>query len=205
MVRQFAAALAVSLAAMLPACQEPQSFRSQDLGPVAFDEAYDASLDVLSQYYRVQTADRADGRITTYPRQVDGGSALRLSSVPTREQAILQLREADGTLWADVQVRTQRQEAASYRTLARMGETRDVPNQTPAQDDAPYTAEQQSAWTNAGFNYPREREILADLYRRLHPETALEAEPALEVPPDAEPLDAGDAVMDVMPDTLPSE
>lgn len=150
----------------LAGCQA-ERFRSQRLGEVSYDAAYQAALDVFDDYYAVQSADKASGRIASQPTPVEAAPEMLLTNTEARELAVLRIRRGDDAVWADVRIDIERQVSESYRDVTGLAAHRDVPNQTPAQEDAPLTTEQSLTWRVVGQNYEKERRMLADLTERL--------------------------------------
>jgi hypothetical protein len=162
-------------ALIAPGCQDGQSFRSLSLaapdgtGP---DQAtaFAASREVLSQYFSIDSADPATGQIVSRPRPLRNAPDTRISATPARELAVLRLRSEPQGIIADIRVAIQRSDAVGARLPGGTLEPRDVPNQTPAEEDAPLTSEQLQAWRTTGYDHQLEQRILRDLYNRLHPQ-----------------------------------
>ncbi len=157
-------------AAALAGCQT-ERFRSQQLGEVDYDTAYQAGRTVFADYYAIDAADPDDGRITGRPKPLDNSApgGLALSSQPARELAVLRIRRDGKVIWADVRVAIQRQQAGGFDSFGDLGGRGDAPNQTPADLEGPLSASQQEAWVAKGANYRTETHILQDIYNRLHP------------------------------------
>ena len=142
-------------------------FRTRRLGQVDPAEAYQAALEVVSDYYTVASADRRSGRITCEPKPVSSTTGRLLSTTAGREHAVVRIRRDGPVVWADVRVTIERRESAGYDSLTALSAHGDVPNQTPAQGDAPFTREQNQLWRVTGSNLDVERRILADIYSRV--------------------------------------
>ena len=158
----------VSVVALLAGCQN-ESFRSQALGEVEAAAAFQAAKDVFAGYYTITSADPAAGRIEGEPKLTASRAEPVFSTAPTREVPVLRIRSQGNTVWADVRVAIQRQEAGAYGAFSGFSAGHEIPNATPAQEDAPLTEEQNRLWRDSGYNLAVEQRILADLYNRLHP------------------------------------
>lgn len=160
--------LLLSLGLLLGGCQSEQ-FRSQNLGAVPYQLAYQAGLDVLQKYYMIDSANSRTGRITSQPKLVEARRTRAIYVGPAREKAVLRIRQEGPIVWADVRIEVQSQEGEAYASLSQLTSNNDIPNQTPAQRDAALSAEQKQAWVTTGNNYETERRILSDIYQHLHP------------------------------------
>ena len=166
MMRLFAAALGLAL---LAGCQEPGRYKSISLGTVEMSNAMVVGREVLGQYFSIAEVDNASHKITADPRSVRGESVGLISKGAARELAVLRFRHEGSAVWADVSVIVQRQEAPQRRMMAPWTSRQDLPTPTPAQADAPYTAEQEEAWQTVRHNEGVEAKILQNLYDKLHP------------------------------------
>jgi hypothetical protein len=163
-------------AALLAGCQT-EKFRSRALGDVTFDQAFTAGQDVFRDYYEIDTSDRDNGRIASYPKAAHTQARRLLTSGPARQMAVLRIRKAEGMAWADVRVDVQQMESQAHQ-LSAITVDREIPNQTPAQEDAALTVEQRESWVTVGHDYEIERAILNDIYAQLHPTTDPATQPA---------------------------
>ena len=147
-------------------------FRSHRLGQVEQSEAFEAARGVLGNYYTIASVDPDTWRIVSKPKMIPQSPSAILSTTPARERAELRIRRDNGFIWADVRVTIEHQQTGVYRSLSQFPDRRDVPNQTPAYEDAPLTKEQNVLWRPAGYNLDVERRILQDLYERMKKEGA---------------------------------
>lgn len=147
-------------------CQMEQ-FRSQPLGRAGFGEAFDAGRAVLAQYFSIASADRASGRIVSRPTPIEPTAERLLSRSSARQIATMQIRQKGEELFADLRVEVQRQDVAAARAMQPVTVHTELPTQTPAQESAAVTAEQDQLWRSAGRNHSLERTILTDLLKRL--------------------------------------
>ncbi len=152
---------------MLAGCQN-ERFRSMRLGEVDVEKAYQAGVTVFGDYYKVAEADGRTRRITGRPKTVKAPPDRLFSTSASREVAVLRIRRDGAVTWADVRVDIQRRQSAGYRSLSGLTDRDDVPNRTPAQDDAPLRPEQDEVWQVTGHNYQIERKMLQDLYARVN-------------------------------------
>ena len=79
----------------------------------------------------------------------------------------MQIRQKGEELFADLRVDTQRQDVAAARIMAPVTVDTELPSRTPAQESAPFTAQQDQLWETTGRNHELERAILAEFLRRL--------------------------------------
>lgn len=156
------------LALALIGC-ENVNYTSQNLGRVGYDHAFDTAVEVFRGYYPVASTNREKGMIYGAPRPVDSAPDRILSNTKARERAELRIRSEEQNIWADVRVEIERLQTGSHQAMLGLTSSRDVPNRTPAEQDAAYTAEQNEQWNVTGTNYQKEIFILEDLRDRLHP------------------------------------
>ena len=137
------------------------------LGEVDYTAAFAGAREVFGQYYTIDSAEAATGRIVGVPRSVSAEPDRLLTLTPARERATLRLRRDGRTVWADIRVAVERLESTGYRSAQALHQLRDVPDRTPAQDDAPLTQQQNEIWRPAGNNLQIEQRILIDLVDRM--------------------------------------
>ena len=156
------------LAGALAGCQLQTPGRTRHMGAVSYESAFAAARDVLSQYYTVTEQDPDTGKITCLPKTVQAPPERILGGSPARHLATLRLRREDGEVSAQVSVAIQRQTRAVRRQMTSV-KYDEVPNVTPAQEEAATTVEQNEAWVTQAYAHDREVQILEDLYKALHP------------------------------------
>ena len=179
-MRQIALVMALAIAALLAGCSEPVPQTPRDLGMVSQSRAFGEAREVLSQYFSVESADADSGVILSRWRPVEPerGDRVVSSRMDSREQATMKFRNQDGRLVANLSIPVQRLITSSMRQFSPRGDTySSVPDQTPADVDAATTPDQNDTWRTVRYNHVLERQILDELYRRLHPEAATEPAP----------------------------
>jgi hypothetical protein len=162
---------------MAAGCSQAVPSTNRALGQVSYQQAFDTARTVFSEYYSVADADAATGLIRSRPQQ--GPVDRVLSRNNGREIATMQLSRDGERVAAAMTIEVQRMESPTIRQLGRAGDTySQVPDQTPAEADAPLTREQSQTWRTVSYNHAMERKILDELYRRLHPQEAPATAPA---------------------------
>jgi len=158
---------------MLAGCSAAPAGKTRELGNVSYADAFATATDVMKQYYTVETADPTTGVIKAKPIAVDEkGERLLGGKSPARHLAMLTLRKENGVVVAYASVAVQRQGSAVLRQMRTTRGEEDystVPNQTPADEEAATTAEQNESWMTHRYAHDIEIKILDDLYRSLHP------------------------------------
>ena len=154
-------------AALMAGCQQ-ERYRSMNLGAVEYNAAYQTAVQTLRDYYPLESADASTGHIVGRMRPAKGDQ-LAITHAPARERAEMRIRREKQDVWADIRIRVERQESDRFAHFPAMNTQNEGPTPTPAEEDAPFTREQQEVWTTTGTNWRLEREILNDLYLRLHP------------------------------------
>jgi hypothetical protein len=171
MVRNAILAAAILAAAVLPGCAEPEG-ATRMLGAVAYQDAFLAANEVMSQYYTVASAKLDSGEIKSAPKFVPAGggdSDQFFPASPTRQVATIRLRRAGGEVEAWASVAVQRQTSEAQRQLARQEAAYDTSaGKTPAELEAATTAEQNQGWRTERYAHDIEFKMLNDLYDRLH-------------------------------------
>lgn len=163
------AALLVT-AGLLAGCSTAAPGTTRALGDVSPDVAFATARQVLGQYFPIDDANPRTQVITTRPRPVDAGWDRPLGGYPARQVAILRIVEENGSVAASLAVTEQRQRAQMHRSVQQVGENYDsVPNQTPAEQEAATTLEQNESWETHRYDHALEARILSELYRVLHP------------------------------------
>jgi len=144
-------------------------FRSCRLGQVDPTETFGAAQSVLADYFTIASANPATGVIICEPKTTADPANRTFTSTAVRELAVLRIRQEATVVWADVRVAVQRQQTGNFTGFSPPGYRSEVPNQTPALEDAPLTQEQKASWRSAGYNLDTERRILMDLQARIKP------------------------------------
>ncbi len=147
-------------------CQGPR-FQSQPLGEVDYAEAFRAGRTVMGQYFSIASADAESGKIVCRPKGVEAAPDRLLGSSQARKVADMRIRRKGNKVFADICVKIQRQDALALRSMQPITVDNDVPSQTPADEAAAVTAEQNLTWQTTGRDHQLERAILTDLIRAL--------------------------------------
>jgi hypothetical protein len=168
MIRNVMLAAAILAAAILPGCAEPEG-ATRMLGAVAYQDAFLAANEVMSQYYTVASAKLDSGEIKSVPKFIPAGGDQFFSASPTRQIATIRLRRSGGEVEAWASVAVQRQRSEAQRQMARAGGAYDVTaDKTPAELEAATTAEQNQSWQTERYAHDIEFKMLNDIYDRLH-------------------------------------
>jgi len=140
------------------------------LPDVSYKVAFATARAVMSKHFKVASADPTTGLILAKPKPVSARPERLLGgSSPARHVAKMRLGSGDGHVVVLVSVALQRQGASSYRQMQPGDDYSSVPNQTPAQDTAATTVEQNEAWQTQSHDRGLERQILNELYQALRP------------------------------------
>ena len=140
------------------------------LGDVSYDEAFAVAREVMGKHFEVVPGRPGDTEILALPKPVDTRAQRILGGKsPTRQLAMLQLQSQKGHVVARVSVRLQRQGSASYQHFGSNANYSTVPNDTPSQNTAATTPEQNEAWETRGRDTALERTIVHELYDAMHP------------------------------------
>lgn len=159
--------------ALLAGCSMSTPGISRELGSVDYGSAFAAAREVFSQHYPVAEANADTGVIKARPVPVDErGERILGGKSPARQLATLSLRRKNGLVIAHASVAVQRQGSEPLRRMrvSREEDYSSVPHQTPAELEGATTPEQNETWTTQRYAHDRERMILDDLYRALHPQ-----------------------------------
>jgi hypothetical protein len=164
-MKQLAAVLV--LACGLTGCATEQ-FRSQPLGNVSYENAFNAARAVMSEYFSVASANRDTGRVTSRPRVIGETPTRLLAKEMTRETAVIRIRPGDnGAMVADVRVDQQKQDPLVMQMMQPPVAGNDVGNATPAQGMAAASIDQQQAWQDAGRDSQMENTLITELLQRV--------------------------------------
>ena len=170
MTRTGMVAALVLAAGLLGGCSTASPGTTRALGDVNPDVAFATARQVLGQYFPIDDANPRTQVITTRPRPVDAGWDRPLGGYPARQLATLRIVREDGAVAAHLAVEEQRQRSQMHRSVQQLGENYDsVPDQTPAEQEAATTIEQNEAWETHRYDHTLEARILSEIYRVLHP------------------------------------
>jgi hypothetical protein len=167
MTRNAILAVAMLAAAFASGCAEPEG-ASRMLGAVAYQDAFVAANEVMSQYYTVVSAKLDSGEITSAPKLIPAGGDQFFNTSATRQIATIRLKHAGGEVEAWVSVAVQRQSSEAQRQMARTTAYDTTANKTPAEMEAASTPEQNQSWQTERYAHDLEFKMLNDLYDRLH-------------------------------------
>jgi len=145
------------------------------LGAVNYETAFAAGRRVMSQYFSVLPGGAESGLLQTRPMSAKAGPAggIGLGSADRRKVATLRLSRRGEVVMAHLSIQVQGQRKDVFRQLRHDDQAyTSVPNQTPAQEEAATTPEQNDVWRNVGRDRKLERQILGEIYQALHPPTA---------------------------------
>ena len=144
-------------------------YQTQPLGQVPYSAAFEAAQDAMAGRFQIATADDETGKIVARPQATETGRNRLLGKSPARKLAKMRIREKGGQVYADVLVAIQRQDVQAMRAFQPVTSDNERPTQGPAQETAILSPDQNAAWENSGRDAAAEREILADIVRRLAP------------------------------------
>ena len=162
-------------AGSLLGCSPSLSGTSRTLGAVNYETAYAASRRVMSQYFSVLPGGPETGVLQSRPAQAKAGPSgtMGLSSTDRRKVATLRLSRQGEIVIANLHVEVQGQRKDSFRQLRHDDQAySSVPNQTPAQEEAATTPEQNDVWRSVGRDQKLERQILNEIHQALNPPPA---------------------------------
>ena len=174
-----------ALAAMIGCSSGPSPGSTMQLGTaeqVSPQLAFTTAKEVMAQYFPVQSADPESGTIKCQPAAVKERQERLLGASPTRQVASIQIFSSEGLTMATVTVVVQQLGTSVFRASRNEGSYSGVPNETPAQQDAATTAEQNQTWKTIDYSYETQRKILDDLRQRLHPESASQSAGRVQPP-----------------------
>jgi hypothetical protein len=142
------------------------------LGKVDYQQSFAVAREVLGQHYNILEADAQSGLIRCRPKKVNAKNERILGGFPARQIAALQISVENGPASAKLVNQQHRHGAASYKQMgyAEDNYSLDPSNSTPAQLDAATTPVQNQAWKTEKTLPTLERQILNELYKRMHPE-----------------------------------
>jgi hypothetical protein len=143
------------------------------LGKVDYQQSFAVARQVLGQHFNIEQADPQTGVIRCRPKKVAAANERILGGFPARQIATMQISVENGLTSAQLVIEQQRQGAESYKQMgyAEDNYSLDPSNSTPAQRDAATTPVQNQAWKTEKTLPVLERQILNELYKRMHPQT----------------------------------
>jgi len=143
-------------------------YRSQPLGAVSYNLAFQQARAVFCQYFSVWEADYGKGKIVGRPKLIDTGTRGLLGPNPGREMATMRIRQKRGNeVVAEIRVEVERQDIVGARALQPVTQYNQYPTEAPVVTDGALTPQQDTAWTSVGRNDAVERAILRDLLQRI--------------------------------------
>jgi hypothetical protein len=154
------------LPALLAGCQN-ERFAAQPLPTNDYSQAFSLAKETFSQYFSIASANSASGEIQGQPKSTGQVRERLLGGAVTRQIASMRLRQVGQEVLAEVRVENQRQDMVSYGAVQPRTVYNEIPNQTPAQEGAALTDQQNQPWQTSGQDYALERTILNDLRNRL--------------------------------------
>lgn len=177
MLRTFTVVLVAVTACGLVGCTGgapgPTSGMTRLMGNVAYADAFTTAETVLGRTFEIASSDSGSGEIRSQPRYVNAAGERVLGNSPARQLATMHLKRVKGQVYATLTIVQQRQGAEIRKVMAPPGDPYStVPDETPAQDTAATTDEQNSAWGNERRMNGLEARILEELYDALHRQAA---------------------------------
>jgi len=162
----------VVISAALIGCKADQPTGTRlSLGDVPSDDALTVAREVMSKRFDLAPIEPGEMTIVALPKTVDARAQRILGGKsPVRQVATLRLQTQSGYVVANCLVRLQRQGSATYEQFGASGNYSSIPNDTPSQQTAATTPEQNEAWETRGRDTALEREIIEELYRAMHPD-----------------------------------
>jgi hypothetical protein len=164
-------ALAAIGAGLLGGCSAPTPGTTRPMGSVGYEVAFTAAKEILSQHFSLLRSDPEKGIIECRPQSTEARpEGLLGGSTPARRVATLRLRREGNDVTAHLAVAVQQQQSDVYRQMRMPEDIYDsVPNKSPAEMGAEATGEQKEVWQTRRYDEALQRQILAELYRALHP------------------------------------
>lgn len=154
-------------------CGKPLGFESSTemtIQEVSYADTFATAKEVMRKHFEIDSADPDTGVIIAKPQHVDAPAERLLGGKSSaRHLAKMQIQQKNGQVITRVKVELQRQGATSYQHVLRPDDYSTVPNQTPAQETAATTAEQNESWETESRDYALERKILDELKQVLQP------------------------------------
>jgi len=168
MKRRIATVMLCTVAVLAVGCADRTVGTVKNLGPVDYDKAFAAAEKALSQHYTLARADADSGVIEARPRTVQGDPDKLIGASPARQLARMRIDREDGDVLARLSIAVQRQRTPVYRMIESSKDNYDtVPHETPAEQEAATTVEQNQAWQTQHYDRALEAQILEELYAVL--------------------------------------
>lgn len=157
------------LATGLVGCGQLAPGSQQVLGESDYNDAFVKAKDIFAQYFSIESADPATGKITSRPKYDMASKSL----FPKRELATLSIDNQGGIILAQLSITVERQTSAASRQMNLYRENYDeVPNKSPAFGEAATSAEQNQSWGFDHFDRALERRILQEMMLAINPNKA---------------------------------
>jgi hypothetical protein len=136
--------------------------------------AYDASLYAMRQWFRLSVTDPVEGLIQTVPSEYEqkgGTGRIRDTAIGyknrMRRTGLLVVQDFDGGCIVKCKVGVQRLDTADHRVFRSNKQFEDVPNETPIQQEASVSPQQDQVWTDMPRDRGLEQEILGIVQNRV--------------------------------------
>jgi hypothetical protein len=144
------------------------------LQQVAYDSAFDASLDAVRELFPIEMRDRQAGQILSRPVAYSGdepsagiSTGLTSSTVELRRRANVNLAEHDDGCSVDVRVDIERRDTQEYQMYEGIMAAEDLRMRTPAERRDMATQEQRDVWTFIRRDRTAEEQIIRNIHQRL--------------------------------------
>jgi len=171
MTRNLAILLAASVGVLMTGCNLPAPGTTRSLGEVEYESAFATARETMAQYFAIESADPRTGEIISRPTPITAAPERLLGGSPARHLAKLCVRRKDGTIVAQAAVAFQREGSTIHHVSPRPGENYDgVPTETPADETAATSAQQNEVWRTDRYDHALEHKILTQIYESLHPQ-----------------------------------
>ena len=149
--------------------------QSRPLGPISFDDAFEAAKAVMNEYYKVDTADPISGTITSTSKYMDLPSdrlvsrAVGAPGSPARQWARLIVTRSGDLIEARAVVAVQRQQGEIFRlhSAERENYSGSPDQRNPGELYGAPTLQQQEVWETTGYDSDIENRMLQSLYDKL--------------------------------------
>ncbi|MCE5326161.1 MAG: hypothetical protein LLG01_07065 [Planctomycetaceae bacterium] len=149
--------------------------QTRQLGPVSYEEAFDAAKAVMNEYYKVDTADPMSGTITSTSKYLDLPSdrlvsrAVGAPGSPARQVARLIITHSGDLVEARAIVAEQRQQGEIFRlhSAERENYSGSPDTRGPGQLYGAPSPQQQEVWETSGYDSDTENRMLQSLVDKL--------------------------------------
>ncbi|MCE5277776.1 MAG: hypothetical protein ABFD92_15690 [Planctomycetaceae bacterium] len=150
--------------------------QTRPLGPVSYDDAFEAAKAVMNEYYTVETADPVSGTITSAGKNIELPSERLISGAvgapgsPARQQARLIITRSGDLVEARAVVAIQRQQGEIFRLYSAQREnySGSPGNRNPGELYGAPSLQQQEVWETTGYDSETADRMLQSLYDKLH-------------------------------------